>query len=222
MSSTNNNSRLEILEIEKKEIEIDKLNLEKIKISLENKELSKSSFKKINWAAILIPLALSIVPVIYLLLSGIFDSKYQEYKANKAILELDQRNFIQIGDSLENKIVLLQDSLNQITFLLSKKQDSSKNIIRDIRELNITKNLLITDLKNRDSLVLDLTTQRQNCEIKADSMKLLKRNLEIEKADLLATIQRMKFSLSYVNTELFKCNEKNNLLNDEIKAIKKN
>lgn len=221
MSISNKNSRLEILEIEKKEIEIEKLKLEKIKISLENKELSKNSFKKINWAAILIPLALSIIPVIYLLLSGIFDSKYQEYKANKAVLELDQKNFSIIRDSVKNGINKIKDSLILITNLLLNKQDSLKNISTEIRELNITKNLLITDLKNRDKLVLDLTIQKQNCEKIADSIKNQEGGLKMAYAATLVTIRRLQNSLSHVNSELFKCIEKNSLLNDEIKKLMK-
>lgn len=200
------NQRLTELDIEKRELEISKLKQEQEKIELEVKDLKKSSFKKTNWWSIVIPLSFSIIPVLYLLLSGIFDNKYQEYKANKAILELDQRNFTDIKDSINDRITTIKDSLFIVENLFKSKRDSLqsfKNLVnqkeellsslssniqlskKQITELEDLKNKLSNDIEQKDKLVAEISKQKQRTEKELnDSLKKIRYDLVISNSNI--------------------------------------
>ncbi len=244
MSETHKNSRINELEIEKKELEIEKIKQENEKISLEIGELKKSSFKKTNWAAILIPLSLTIVPVIYLLFSGIFDSKYQEYRANKATLELDQKNFAVIRDSIYFKIQEMNASLDSVKGLLSKKTDSlillSSGISlakKQIDESNKIKESLNQHIENRDKKMGEILNEKQKNEKKLnDSIKninhtvtgyeegfrMMKMNTEQSKSAIKALIYNLEFNLKERNIRVQELEGKIKILEEKLRPNIKN
>lgn len=167
-------TRNDELDAEKKELEIEKLKLEKLKISLETKELKKSSFQKTNWPSILIPLSFTIIPVIYLLFSGIFDSKYQEYKASKASLEYDQRKLNDQKEKLDSLINSRKDSLEYYRDSLQKLKNSLLNSQNELSD---------------DRLALDILKSR------TDSLKLAKSNLDSLLRNIKDTVSNKTFSL---------------------------
>ncbi len=246
MSEKYKDSRLNELEIEKSEFEIEKIKQDTEKTSLEIKELKKSYFKKTNWWQIIIPLSFSIIPTLYLLSMGIFDSKYQGYKIEKASLELDQKKFAIIRDSIDIKIKKVQDSLITINnFLFEKqdslsivkelvlaKQDSLKNLSvnislykKNILELENTKHLLNTDIKNKDKTLANVILQKQSIENQmADTVKNLSKSLnaDINKiGSATLDIVYLKKQISELKTYLKQSEENNKEKEVYIKKIQK-
>jgi hypothetical protein len=220
MNDKEKNTQITELEIEKKSLEIDKLKQEHEKLGLEIKELSKSNFKKTNWWGILIPLSFSIIPIVYLLLSGIFDSKYQEYKASKASLEYDQKKFTDIREAMNSEVKKIQDSLLGLEKLVYLQKDSvdflSRNISQskqNVLSLETDKNRLSNDLKQKDSVLEDAITSKQK----------IKKNLEDSIGKLVININNLQNANLLLNNNIGLANiyreKANNTKNGTIEAL---
>ena len=225
--SAENKTKLEIEQLEK---QIQKLDLEKDKISLENKELKRIFWKKPQWFASAITAFVAIVSVFILNCNGTFDKKYQQYKAEKAVLELDIKEF-QIKkttiDSEYNKksdsLSYLKDSLiyqknlvRNFNDTISQKNLQLNQLQKEKKELDHATNILNNNLKSRDQELFAIVSNKQKYEKKmSDSIIKLQTSSQM---DNIRLSQRWQIDLNKYRD----CMKNTQKLLDEIKSLKIN
>lgn len=155
MSVPSQNQQNSQLDTEKKEHEIEKLKLEQEKLKLENKELNKHWTLKREWIGLWVTVIVSLTTLVIFSINGVFDSKRQELKTEKLVLEWQKIQFSKDVDSLKIK----RDSLE---IIIKSFQDSMGILRNNIRELSSDKEILI---RITGGLKSDLSKRTDSCSM---------------------------------------------------------
>jgi KaiC/GvpD/RAD55 family RecA-like ATPase len=202
----------------KSELEIKKIKLENEKIALENKELKRSFWKKPQWFAPAITAFISFLSAVFLFANGVFDKKYQQYKAEKAGLELDIKKFEKSKDSISNVIQAMKDSLAKLNDTARLVSSSLNQIQKEKEEMEDDYVSLQKNLKTRDQIVFSIRSEKQQSEkIMRDSIISLEEEIrELRTRSFLVSINHQELGDKYNQ-----CLVSNEKLRQEIENLKK-
>jgi uncharacterized coiled-coil DUF342 family protein len=148
-----NNSNANHPSIEKGVLELQKLKLETQKILLENRELKRSTLLKPQWLAFITAFVISLTSFFFFVSNGSFDAKFQEYKAQKATLELSKIEFRLEVDSLHKEKDTLLVKVNNLKKVVDEIKIKVNSLRQDSIELQKNKNKLLDNISNKDVLL---------------------------------------------------------------------